>query len=157
MSQLHQAAGSWSVARNCSACGAGSAIGDRFCRRCGAVLAATAPPAAMPRSQPGYSLAPAAGLSTPGLSRGPVPFTSVPRRPSVGVMWANAVLAWSLLPGLYLLYLTVRNIAWARSQRQPWVRYAMPLATVVAVVVVGITLLAQVKPADPYGYGTYAP
>jgi hypothetical protein len=87
---------------------------------------------------------------------GPVPFTMRPSAPSVGVMWMNAFLSWSALPGLYLVYLTVRNIAWARKSGQPWLRYAMPLATVLAVVIVGLILLAQV-PTPSDSYNPYAP
>jgi hypothetical protein len=56
-------------------------------------------------------------------------------RPSVWVMWINAALFWGVFPGIYLLYLTVRNIVWARSNKQPWLRYAMPLATLIALFV----------------------
>lgn len=85
---------------------------------------------------------------------GPVPYTAIrPKAPSVAVMWVNAFLSWSALPALYLLYLTIRNVVWAREHGQPWVRYVLPLATVVGVVVVGVILLSQVNtqtPADSY-------
>lgn len=48
-------------------------------------------------------------------------------RPKLWVMWANAALSWSLLAFVYLIYLTVRNINWAKRNRLPWFRYAAPL------------------------------
>lgn len=78
-----------------------------------------------------------------------------PPAPSVGVMWVNAALAWGVLPGIYLLYLTVRNISWAVSNGRPWVRYAMPLATIIALLF-ALLIIASMLPSQnssPYGTG----
>lgn len=75
--------------------------------------------------------------------------------PPVGVMWLNAALFWGIFPGLYLVYLTVRNISWAVSNRQPWLRYALPLGTV-AVLLLVLLIWAATLPdpstTDPYGF-----
>ncbi len=63
------------------------------------------------------------------------------RRPGVGIMWANAFLSWSGLAFIYLIYLTIRNIVWAKENAQPWLRYLAPLATIV-VLVVGFVIWA---------------
>ncbi len=55
------------------------------------------------------------------------------RRPHLWVMWANAVLSWSVLPFVYLIYLTIRNINWSRRNSLPWFRYAAPIVTVIVV------------------------
>jgi tetratricopeptide (TPR) repeat protein len=61
----------------------------------------------------------------PGSAPGP--------HPKLWVMWVNAALSWSLLAFVYLIYLTIRNISWAKRNRVPWLRYAAPLVTVFAV------------------------
>ncbi|HPB73216.1 MAG TPA: hypothetical protein PLX71_09575 [Phycicoccus sp.] len=88
----------------------------------------------------------------------PPPVTTVKtviQEPSVGVMWINAFLSWAIMPLLYLLYLTIRNIAWATSNKRPWFRYAAPLLTVIIVGVGGFVLLlvwASSLPSTRYGY-----
>jgi hypothetical protein len=58
------------------------------------------------------------------------------QRPKLWVMWVNAALSWSLLAFLYLIYLTVRNIKWAKRNGVPSMQYAAPLLTVVSVTTV---------------------
>lgn len=61
------------------------------------------------------------------------------QRPHLWIMWANVALSWSGLALLYLMFLTFKNIRWARRNSQPWFRYAAPLATLAsAIVVLGI-------------------
>jgi len=61
------------------------------------------------------------------------------RPPHLWIMWANVALSWSGLALLYLMFLTFKNIRWARRNSQPWFRYAAPLATLAsAIVVLGI-------------------
>lgn len=61
------------------------------------------------------------------------------QRPRLWIMWANVALSWSGLALLYLMFLTFKNIRWARRNSQPWFRYAAPLTTLAsAIVVLGI-------------------
>lgn len=64
------------------------------------------------------------------------------RRPGVGIMWVNAFLSWSGLAFIYLVYLTIRNVVWAKQNEQPWLRYIAPLATIV-ILVVGLYVWAR--------------
>ncbi len=48
-------------------------------------------------------------------------------------MWVNAALSFALLPFAYLIYLTVRNIRWARRNSEPWAKYLAPMITLLAV------------------------
>lgn len=68
-------------------------------------------------------------------------------------MWANAALFWLVGPGLYLLYLTPRNIMWAVRHKQPWLGYAMPLATLVGLLIVGLVWASTLP--DPSTAPTY--
>jgi Protein of unknown function (DUF2510) len=73
------------------------------------------------------------------------------RGPSVAIMWVNALLAWCVLPAVYLVYLTIRNVAWARKRDRPYARYLAPLVTVVAafllLVVIGANLSSSASSA----------
>jgi hypothetical protein len=73
--------------------------------------------------------------------------------PSVGIMWVNALLFWGFFPGIYLIYLTFRNIGWARRHGKPWLRYAMPIATLL-LLFVAVLIFASTLPDpanNPYG------
>jgi hypothetical protein len=68
-------------------------------------------------------------------------------------MWANAVLFWSVLAFFDLVYLTIRNIVWATSHGRPWLRYALPLASVFAFVIFVLVMgsrMSKPHPIDPY-------
>jgi hypothetical protein len=68
-------------------------------------------------------------------------------------MWVNAFLFWGFFPGIYLIYLTIRNIGWARRNHRPWLRYAMPVVTLV-LLFVALLVWASRLPApatNPYG------
>lgn len=76
---------------------------------------------------------------TPSTISPSVPNPAPSQRPRLWIMWANVALSWSGLALLYLMFLTFRNIRWARRNSQPWFRYATPLATLAsAIVVLGI-------------------
>jgi hypothetical protein len=92
--------------------------------------------------------------------------TSAPvQQPALWVMWANAALSWSGLAFAYLLYLTYRNIRWARRNNRPWFRFAAPLATVVSLVMVAGALGNLINSSDlrnpaqvtPLGHSANAP
>jgi hypothetical protein len=134
----------------CRACSVVPVPGDRFCRQCGTGLAQqpTPPPPAPARPE---------GMPAAAWPYAPRPASSTGWKPSVSIMWLNACMFWGVFPGLYLLYLTVRNIAWARSHHQPWLRYAAPLTTLVSVLVLGVLLLAQLPATQPPSYHPYVP
>lgn len=130
----------------------------------GAVTPPPPPSAATPLMSAAYGgRAPAGGKQEPALGVVPPPpppqqpHADTMARPSVGVMWINAALFWGVLPGLYLLYLTPRNIHWAVQNRQPWLRYAMPLATLVALFVILLIWASTLPDPNSNPYGTTYP
>lgn len=59
-------------------------------------------------------------------------------------MWVNAALTW----GIYLLCLTARNLSWAHTNRQPWLRHSAPLASLLVVVVGSIAVMTVADHID---------
>jgi len=54
-------------------------------------------------------------------------------QPQLWVMWANAALSWTVIAFCYLMFLTFKNIKWARRNSLPWLRYLAPIVTVISV------------------------
>lgn len=72
-------------------------------------------------------------IEPPSVNSSSTPGSATAHRPQLWVMWLNAALSWSILAFVYLVYLTVRNISWARRNSLPWLRYFAPILTVILV------------------------
>lgn len=90
---------------------------------------------AVPPKPVGPAVPPPAPVAPPPPSSyvAPAGYASTPSGPGVGIMWANAFLSWSGLALIYLVYLTIRNVAWASRNNQSPVKYLLPIGFVAGV------------------------